>query len=877
MNSSPDVLPQTIGTLSPTAETPRSRGAIGWHAIGLLAGLAIFGIAAVVLFHILSEISWASLQRSIGLVPLADIAVAAGFTMISYAALCGYDLLALRHLRVEGIGVQRTAFTAFIAHAFSFMLGFGVLSGGAVRLRLYGDAGASPGKVAQIGITSAFIFWTGLAAVGAGALTLAPTIAGSIDGLPVWMNTATGFAMLVVLLGSALWLSVRPRQVALGGFTLPLPGWRTLAAAVAIGAIDTLAAAAALYALIPDALPGGFAEFIAIFVIATAAGVVSHVPGGLGVFEAVVLLALPTEPTPDIVGALLLFRALYYVLPFVIALSLLGLSQIGAYRREIDRGGSFVLRALRPLAPRILALTVFVGGIMLLLSGALPAESDRLHELRHFIPLPFVETSHLLASVVGFVLLVVARGLLARLASAWWLAVGLLVAAAIFSLTKGFDYEEAIVCLGAVGLLVLTRREFYRLAAFPDAVPPVDWIVSALIAVGASVWLGLFAYRHIDYSADLWWSFAYHGDAPRFLRATLAVAVVAIGLSVYRLVYRKPSTAAADDPDLLKRVEPIAARSTRCEAQLAFLGDKSFLLDAKERGYIMYGVEGRSLIAMSDPISEDRAAINDLIWRFAELADEEHATAVFYQVATDNLPAYLDAGFSLVKYGEEAWVSLEAFTLEGSAGRKLRQTRARCEREGLTFEIVPAASIDAIIEEMRRVSHEWLGAKRGEKGFSLGFWSDAYLRRYDTAIIRHAGRIVAFANIWRSAEKAEMSVDLMRHSPDAPAGTMDALFISLMETARGEGYRWFNLGMTPLAGQATHRLASAWARIARFIYRRGDRFYNFSGLRTFKDKFRPEWRPRYIAYRGNASLPQVLFDITRLVSSSRDRAVSLSS
>jgi phosphatidylglycerol lysyltransferase len=226
-----------------------------------------------------------------------------------------------------------------------------------------------------------------------------------------------------------------------------------------------------------------------------------------------------------------------------------------------------------------------------------------------------------------------------------------------------------------------------------------------------------------------------------------------------------------------------------------------------------------------------------------------------------------------VKLGEEAWVDLEKFTLEGGEGRKLRQTKAKAERSGATLEFLPAEKVDKHIPQLERISNAWL-EERGqrEKGFSLGFWSEPYLKRCEVAIIRHEDRIVAFANIWTTGQKEEFSIDLMRHLPDAPQGTMDLLLIGLMEHAKTKGYRWFNLGMAPLAGLSQHRLASIWSRAGTFFFRHADKLYNFEGLRAFKSKFKPEWRPKYLAYPGGLLLPQVLLDVTTLISSSPKRA-----
>jgi phosphatidylglycerol lysyltransferase len=284
-------------------------------------------------------------------------------------------------------------------------------------------------------------------------------------------------------------------------------------------------------------------------------------------------------------------------------------------------------------------------------------------------------------------------------------------------------------------------------------------------------------------------------------------------------------------------------------------------------------VQGKTWLAMGDPVARDTSGTAGLIWQFKETADLHRGTPAFYQVATDHLPAYIDAGFALAKLGEDACVHLDHFTLQGGEGRKLRQTKAAAERAGLRFEIVPREQLVPLLPALKAVSDEWLaGRKSKEKGFSLGFWSDEYVSRFDCAVVRHGERVVAFANVWQSAKQTEFSVDLMRHVAYTPNGTMDYLFISLMEAARAEGFCSFNLGMSPLSGLSRHKLASLWSRCGGLVYSHGDQFYNFEGLRAFKSKFKPEWRPRYLAYPGGLSFGQILVDATALIASSPERA-----
>jgi phosphatidylglycerol lysyltransferase len=314
------------------------------------------------------------------------------------------------------------------------------------------------------------------------------------------------------------------------------------------------------------------------------------------------------------------------------------------------------------------------------------------------------------------------------------------------------------------------------------------------------------------------------------------------------------------------RVARIVADAPQTDATLALLGDKRLLFAPDEDAFIMYQVRGQSWIAMGDPVGSE-AAREALAWRFREMADRHGGRAVFYQVDAENLPLYLDLGLTAMKLGEEGVVSLAGFSLEGSARKELRQAHRRAQREGLSFELVPPAAVPQYMDELRRVSDTWLAEKHTrEKGFALGCFEPAYLAHFPFALARFDGRIVAFANVLASAGRRELSIALMRHLPEAPKGVMDYLFIELMLWGAREGYDHFNLGMAPLSGLESHPLAPLWHRLGTLIFQQGEHFYNFEGLRAYKEKFSPAWRPKYLAAPGGLGLPTVLLDVAALIS-----------
>jgi phosphatidylglycerol lysyltransferase len=433
------------------------------------------------------------------------------------------------------------------------------------------------------------------------------------------------------------------------------------------------------------------------------------------------------------------------------------------------------------------------------------------------------------------------------------------------TLLKGFDYEEAALLCIVLALLHRARPVFDRRAAFFETRFSARWTAAVVGAVGASVWLGLFAFQHVQYSNEMWWQFELQGDASRFLRASVGAGVVLLLVAVARLVGYAPHEAAPPtDVDLQDAARAIAAQPAT-SPNLAFLGDKALLFDEERTAFVMYGVQGRTWVALGDPVGPvDR--LSTVIRLFLERCRDFGGVPVFYEITPAHLHRYADFGLTFVKIGEEAKIDLRRFTLEGGQAAKFRQALRRLEREHGTFRVIDTAGTTAMMHELRAVSDEWLVEKSvAEKGFSLGYFDENYLRRFPIAVIEREGRIEAFANLWPGAGHAELSIDLMRHRRDAPNGVMEALFVHLMLWGKDQGYQWFSLGMAPLSGFEQSPVASLWNRMGAFIYEHGESLYNFQGLRAYKEKFNPVWEARYLACPGGLRLPHILADVSALI------------
>ncbi len=833
------------------------------QAIPVAIGLVMFVVALEVLRSELRAVSWHEITADVFGTPLSRLTLAVALTAVNYVALTGYDLLAFAYIG-NPLPRLRIAMASFLAYAISNNVGLAMLSGASVRYRFYRRWGVTADELSRIVFSYSVTFWLGLLALGGLSLVLSPLPAAR--ALPAHeLIVPAGWLLMLVPPLYLLSTMVRRSPLRFRRFVLPMPSPAIAIGQVFLSALDWALAGAVLYVLLP-ASPLTFPGFLGIFLVAILLGMVSHVPGGVGVFEGLMVTLLkPYLPSSELVPALVVFRAVYYLLPF--SLGLLGLvgDEVWQRRTHVARAGAAVGRATEQLTPTVLAAATFVAGVVLLFSGATPAAPGRLALLDRVLPLAVIEASHFLGSVLGAALLILSQGLARRLDAAYYLTAVAVVGGMATSLLKGFDFEEATLLFVVLLVLWRARPAFDRKAAFFDTRFSSGWVAALAGAIGASVWLGLFAFKHVDYSDELWWQFELHGEAARFLRATVGAALALLLFGFARLIGYAPHEASMPtDADLEDAGHAIAMQSMTAPF-LVYLRDKALLFNDDRTAFLMYGVQGRTWVALGDPVGPE-SQFADLVRRFLERCYDFGGVPVFYEIGKTYLHLYADFGLTFVKLGEEAKVDLTAFTLEGGQAAKYRQALRRLEKEGCSFRVLEPADVLPVMHQLRAVSDDWLTAKgSAEKGFSLGFFDESYVSRFPVAVIERDGRIQAFANIWSGPHREELSIDLMRYNRDAPKSVMESLFVHLMQWGHAQGYRTFALGMAPLSGFEDSAVASLWNRMGAFLYEHGESIYNFQGLRAYKEKFSPIWEPHYLAYPGGLRLPRIMADVSALV------------
>lgn len=827
-----------------------------------LVGFALFALALEVLRRELRAVTWPQLRDTVLTTPAWRLWLTLALTMANYLALTVYDFLAVAYIR-KRLPPLRVAAVSFLAYAIANNVGFAAVSGATVRYRFYTRWGVTGEELSRLVVAYSTTFWLGLLLLGGASLAAGPAAVADVPGH--WLAQPVGWLLLLVVAAFLTLAALRRAPIAIRGYVLPVPSFAMALAQVSVSAVEWTLAGSVLYVLLPPS-ELTYLSYIGAFLAAQLLGLSSHVPGGVGVFETLMVLLLkPYLDSPALLPALVVYRAVYYILPLTLALVGLVLDEVYQRRAHTARASAFLGQLTEQFTPQLLSSFTFLAGLVLLFSGATPAAAGRLARLDHIVPLGVIETSHFLGSLVGVALIILAHGLWRRLDAAYYLTIGAIGLGFVASLLKGGGLEEAAL-LGAL-LLVLRRAKpaFARKAALFEARFSPEWTMALFAAVGASVWLGLFAFKHVDYSAELWWQFELSNEASRFLRASVGAGVMVLLFGLARLVRQAPYDAPRPSPNDLARVDAIMATQPSAAAHLVYLGDKSVLFDDERAAFVMYGVQGRTWVALGDPVgsSTRRAAAARA---FLERCDDFGGVPTFYQLSKDHLHLYADFGLTFVKIGEEASVDLRALSFAGGKAARWRQALRRLEKEGLTFRVALPAETAALMPRLRAVSDDWLSVKAGgEKGFSLGFFDPAYLCRFPIALVERGERVLAFANIWTGAAGEEVSIDLMRYHHDAPTGVMESLVVHLLRWAQAEGYGRFLLGMAPLSGVETSPVGPLWNRLGAFVYEHGERFYNFQGLRAFKDKFDPAWEPRYLAYPGGFRLPVILADVAALI------------
>lgn len=627
---------------------------------------------------------------------------------------------------------------------------------------------------------------------------------------------------------------------------------------------------AALHAVRTDA---ALVTALVAYTVGTMLQLVAPVFQGLGVVEVSVIYVLQRlgVPAPQAIGATILYRFVDVWLPVV-----LGIGVHAQYQRR-----------LRGVPAYLPALWTALSGMLALIS-VLPARVHIPHvdfrRAEGFGMLHDYHAGRTFTLVAGFLLLVLSLRLVRRQHAAWVVTLALSSLLTVFYLTRDVDDIGAIISGTNVALLLIYRSRFRVRSDIPTLRRGIYVLLASFgitYLYGAlSLWIADRRHFGREFSfasslrtaRDIFFGFGDGGLTAHTARAEWIIdsmhvlGVLSIVVSVFAILQPIVWRHRVQRSETEKARQFIEAYGDSGLDRFKYWPDKYQFFASDGQGVVSFGLSNRVALVLGDPTAKDGAAFAETLDEFLDVCEVNGWEPAFHQAPPTHLDIYRERGFTAMMIGRDAIVPLDTFSLSGKSMGSLRSTRNRAEREGRHVEHVEPPLSDALIAELKGVSDEWLTLEgRRERTFTLGQFEHDYIRESPVLVLRSAeGRAEAFINLIPDGARGEMTFDLMRHRADAPNGAMDLLMLAMIDLGKEQGYSTLSLGMVPFVNpepeETTGRADRAIGQLAKPM----SRFFASESLFAYKNKFRPNWEPRFLVVRSVTHLPRVALALTRL-------------
>jgi len=488
-------------------------------------------------------------------------------------------------------------------------------------------------------------------------------------------------------------------------------------------------------------------------------------------------------------------------------------------------------RKAHPRAVTLLALLTLGSGLVNLSSLLHPDMASRARLLELAFPVAFIALSHAVTLAAGLGLVLASVNVYKRKVTAYQAVLVMAGASIVFHMTKGLDYEEALVCLALVILLARNRKHFTVRSERPD------WRSAAGLAVAGAL-------------------MAVYGTAT----LVTAMSVSYAAWCLFRPVaYRLRSV----PEDRTRAVEIVSTYGRSALDHYKTQPDKSLFFSPTGQSVLAYRVSGAFAVVLGDPVGPPADLAGTLI-SFCNLCTDNDWGMALYQTSPDFLDTYRSLGFKTFKLGDDAQVELKAFDTRKS--KALRNSVSKIERLGIRAEWIEPPFSEDTVRQMSDVVDDWQRIPgRRERHFTLGRFDPGYVQLAPAMIAFDDKReMLGFVTSPPSYRRGEATLDLMRRRREAPNGIMDFLLVKLLERDREAGFETVSLGMVPMNGFAASEQASPEERAIHDFFQRLNFVFSFKGIRAYKSKFATAWEPRYVVYRTELDLPRLGLAFARI-------------
>ena len=810
--------------------------------IKLVLFLSIASLVIVEITRLFRTISFDKIEEILGgLSPIIVICLAL-FGFMAVAPMMFYDRI-LNHELHQKQKISYLLETSWTINSLNNMIGFAGLVDVGLRYSFYGDE-ERPEKSMQ-GISRVIPYFmsgfslfalislvlTGLFPVSIGIKQYWPALLGASFYLPIvlfvsnrknwaYFGQLSGRTILSLVLASVLdWASIIGFFLLVGsvlGFHLPI------------------------YDIIP------------LFMIAITIGIMSMIPGSLGSFDLIMvsgLVGLGIDKTQAL-SWLLLFRLFYYILPFGLGVVLF-LKNMGG--RLNEKYLEIPHKVIETLSTIVLVWGLRLFGFFFIVSAIVPQELEHLPLLKELATSTGQFVFQLPSILLGVLFFLLARIVKRRLKFTSALTTGLGLVSLVYLNIGSFSLISSIFLIKLLSLIWWKKDTFVRrhyIYAWEDCCKDI-------IYIGGTLFLTLLLLGHLNPHHVFQLNHLSHVITHWLYLLSVSLVLV----SLYVLLLRKSNQFKGEIGESFDKQRYQDFVSTipnlNLDSALAFLGDKYlywYQEDGQDKVVFQFAIENNKYVVMSDPLAQS-GYLEKGLSQFLEDAEAANVAVIFYEVNQETTLLLHEYGYDFMKFGENAQIPLESFTIEGKHGKKFRTIVNKLENKGYQFEVLQPPFDEELLNVLKEISDNWLDGRQ-EKGFSLGYFDEKYIQLAPIALVRdEENNVQAFVTFLASNGPEEASIDLMRyHLRTAPNGIMDYLFVKLLLHFKEEGVIFFDLGMAPLSNVGTEKHSFLQEKVAYLIYAFTNRFYSFSGLRQYKQKFSPVWMPRYIAYPRNTWL-----------------------
>ncbi len=584
------------------------------------------------------------------------------------------------------------------------------------------------------------------------------------------------------------------------------------------------------------------------FCLAQVLGQLSLFRDGLIIFDLVILDIISKLASPQLaIFVIISYRLAYNVLPWIISLIMI-------FRELYNKSSSE--ESTKQFVFQILSIFTFIVGLILCLSVATPSVLYRIKFLRHFIKKDVVILARFITLTSGGLLILLSSGIKKSVKKVFYITEIILIISIFSTILKGLDVEESVLTLLLSIVLYIMKDDFtenemrFSVKAFADT------SIKIFLTTVVFVLISNISRKVNFFSSHKRFSLNYLVEN-KWMILLYMIFLLILSFAFQYTRTEKMKFKKLTDEEFDKISEFLEKYDGNEFSHLVYLNDKNVFFDKTNTVMIMYRPMNNTVIVLGDPIGEKENFI-EAVNEFIIYCNKYHMNVCFYEINGENLELYCDQGFRFIKVGQDATVNLNEFSLVGKKNRTWRHVLNNFDKGNFDFRVEEMT--DDLLFKMKKVSDLWLQGK-SEMGFSLGFFDEDYLKRTKVACIYHENELLAFANLQPFYDDKTISIDLMRYDKSKEVGLMDFLFIKLILWAQENNYEKFYLGMAPLSKVGDKIYSKKKERFFKVIYNFQNKVYNFKGLRSYKDKFKPDWSNKYIAYTSDFNLPYILISV----------------